>query len=72
MNIEVVYALPETQKIIELVLAEESTVQDAVKLSGLSDIYPGIEPGTTPVGIFGERVQYNTCLLYTSPSPRDS
>lgn len=54
--------MPETQKIVELVLAEDSTVEDAVRLSGLCDIFTGIEVGTTPVGIFGERVQYNTVL----------
>ena len=62
MKIEVVYALPATQKIVELSLDEGSTVQEAVEKSGLCEIYATIETGITPVGIYGERAQYNTVL----------
>ena len=50
MNVEVVYATPDAQTIVEIELAEHATVSDALNASGL----------------------YKHCLLYTSPSPRDS
>ncbi len=62
MRIEVVYATQSAQKIIELSLDQDSTVQDAVRKSGLCEIYADIELGVTPVGIYAERVQYDTVL----------
>lgn len=62
MKVEVVYATQATQKIVELLLDEDSTVRDAVRKSGLCEIYSDIEVGITPVGIYAERVQYDTVL----------
>lgn len=62
MRVEIVYATQSAQKIIELLLDEDSTVQDAVRESGLCEIYTEIEVGVTPVGIYSERVQYDTVL----------
>ena len=62
MIVEVVFATPESQKIIELTLADNSTVHDAVVQSALVDLYPEIEIGKTPVGIYGEKVSYDTVL----------
>ncbi len=61
IKVEVVYATVAEQKIVPLVLADQSTVQDAVLASGFQD-YPDIEVGVTPVGIYAERVQYDTVL----------
>ncbi len=61
IQVEVVYATVEEQKIVQLVLADRSTVQDAVVASGFPD-HPDIEVGVTPVGIYAERVQYDTVL----------
>ena len=60
MNVEVVYATPDAQTIVEIELAEHATVSDALNASGLYKQYPSIEAGVTPVGIYGERVHYNT------------
>lgn len=62
MKIEVVFAKPHEQKIIELELVDGSTVEDAVRASGLCAKYPEIKIGETPVGIYAERVQYETVL----------
>ncbi len=62
MKVEVVYATPEEQKVVELVLDAQSTVGDAISASGLYERYPSIEAGVTPVGIYGERVHYDTAL----------
>lgn len=62
INVEVVYALPSEQKVVQLSLAEKSTVSDAITASGLYARYAEIEPGKTPVGIYAERVTYDTLL----------
>ena len=62
MKVEVVYAMQATQEIVELLLDEESTVLDAIRKSGLYETYSEIELGITPVGIYGERVKYDTLL----------
>jgi len=62
VNVEVVYATPEEQKIITLELLENSTVHDAVVKSALQESYPEIQPGKSAVGIYGERVEYETVL----------
>jgi len=64
MKVEVVYATAKQQKVIELTLSESSTVRDAVVQSALGDSYPEIELGKTPVGIFGEKVGYDTVLQH--------
>lgn len=62
MKVEVVYAIPEEQLVIEIDLDEQATVADAINASGLYERYPVIEPGVTPVGIYGEKLHYNTVL----------
>jgi len=62
MKVEVVYATQTTQKIVELLFDEPATVRDAIGKSGLPDLFSEIEIGITPVGIYGERVQYDTVL----------
>lgn len=62
MKVEVVYATEGEQKIISLELLDNFTVRHAVVSSGLSEQYPEIEIGKTPVGIYGERVKYDTVL----------
>ncbi len=62
MNVEVVYAIPEEQTVVELVLEPQATVGDAIIASGLYERYPSIQPGVTPVGIYGEKVHYDTVL----------
>jgi len=62
MKIEVVYATPTEQKIVVLELDSNATVLDAVKQSGLAEQFSDIEVGVTPVGIYGDRVQYDMVL----------
>ena len=62
MNVEVVFAMPEEQTVVAVVLDAQATVSDAIIASGLYDRYPSIEAGVTPVGIYGEKVYYDTVL----------
>lgn len=55
MRIEVAYALPDRQELIELDLDAGATVADAVRASGLAERYPEIDPGKGPFGVFARR-----------------
>lgn len=55
MRIEVAYALPDRQELIELELEAGATVADAVRASGLVERYPGIDPERGPFGVFARR-----------------
>jgi putative ubiquitin-RnfH superfamily antitoxin RatB of RatAB toxin-antitoxin module len=48
-----VYALPGRQALRELILAEGSTVADAVRASGLLEEFPEIDLSLNRVGIYG-------------------
>ncbi len=62
MQVEVIYALAHEQLIVSLTLQADSTVREAVVRSGLLQRYPEIILDQSPVGIYGERVTYDSLL----------
>ena len=52
--VEVAYALPHQQKIIELQVAEGATAYDAVVASGIASHFPEIDVETAKLGVFGQ------------------
>ncbi|MGS2723681.1 RnfH family protein [Porticoccus sp. GXU_MW_L64] len=54
ITVEVAYALPQRQQIIELQVAEGTTAIEAVKASGIVAMFPEIEPDSAKMGIFGQ------------------
>ena len=60
--IEVAYALPERQVLRRLMLPDGSTVEDAIRVSGLRAEFPEIDP--TRVGIHGKPVPVTAILRY--------
>lgn len=54
IRVEVVYALPERQEIVRVVLADGSTLMQAVEASGLLAKYPEIDPARNKFGIFAK------------------
>jgi len=55
IDVEVAYALPQKQIITKVTVAAGTTVAEAIALSGIRNIFPGIE--TLPkVGIFSRKV----------------
>ncbi len=56
-SVEVVYATPETQRVIELPFTPGLTAGQAVELAGLIDDYPEINASPLVLGVFGERVE---------------
>jgi putative ubiquitin-RnfH superfamily antitoxin RatB of RatAB toxin-antitoxin module len=62
VSVEVVYALPNRQILVQLALRAGATVRDAVMLSGLPSQYPDIDLFHAKIGIFGKRVPPDTIL----------
>ncbi len=56
ITIEVVYAAVERQRLLEMTVAEGTTVRAAVLASGLNADFPELDLASCPVGIFGKQV----------------
>jgi len=54
LSIEIAYALPQKQELVQLKLPVGSTVQQAVEASGLKQKHPEIDLAKNKVGIFGK------------------
>ncbi|MFT6300209.1 MAG: putative ubiquitin-RnfH superfamily antitoxin RatB of RatAB toxin-antitoxin module [Saprospiraceae bacterium] len=54
ISVEVAYALPERQQIIELQVPVGTTAFDAVKQSGIVEKFPEIDIDNVKMGIFGK------------------
>ncbi len=59
LNTEVAYALPGKQSIIEVAIAEGSTVQEVIEASKITEQYPEIDLSTAKVGIWSKVVKLN-------------
>jgi hypothetical protein len=56
IQIEVVYALPERQVMLQLSLPPGTTAKQAVEFSEISRLFPGIDLSRNKLGIFGKLV----------------
>ncbi len=54
LSIEIAYALPQKQELVQLKLPAGSTVQQAIEASGLKQKHPEIDLAKNKVGIFGK------------------
>lgn len=57
IRVEVVYALPQNQRLIALELEEGCSALTAVQRSGLLQQFPEIDLHTAVLGIFGKRLE---------------
>jgi putative ubiquitin-RnfH superfamily antitoxin RatB of RatAB toxin-antitoxin module len=62
IEIEVVYALPEEQRLFSQQLPDGATVVEAVRLCGVLDEYPEIDLAVNKLGIFGKLAKADTVL----------
>lgn len=63
IQVEVVYALPQRQELVQVHLPEGATVRQAVEASGLLAKYPDIElDGRNKVGIFAKLAKADTVV----------
>ncbi|MBN9125619.1 MAG: RnfH family protein [Nitrosospira sp.] len=56
IEIEVVYALPEKQVMHQIRVPDGTTAQQAVRLSGILEVFPEIDLSLNKIGIFGKVV----------------
>ncbi|MDD2928692.1 MAG: RnfH family protein [Sideroxydans sp.] len=54
INIELVYALPQEQALLKFNVPAGTTLGEAVRLSGILEKYPEIDPAKAKYGIFGK------------------
>jgi uncharacterized protein len=54
INVEVVYALPDRQKLVALRVAAGTTMYDAVLQSGIAGFFPQLELDKASMGVFGK------------------
>ncbi len=57
IHVEVIYALPDRQPILNAQLAEGATVEDAIRASGVLEAFPEIDLDKNKVGIFSKLVK---------------
>lgn len=62
INIEVVYALPHEQILLQLQMPQHATVAEAIKLSGVLEKHPEIDLGKNKLGIFGKLTRTDAVL----------
>jgi len=66
INIEVVFALPSKQSIMNLVIEQGTTVEQAIEASGIKRKFPEIDLSINKVGIWNR-----TCKLTDVPKEGD-
>lgn len=62
IEIEVVYALPHTQTVINLRVPAGTTIGEAIARSGIGALHPEIDLTSAAIGIFGKRRNAHTVL----------
>lgn len=54
IRVEVAYARPDKQKILELYVTPGTTVLEAARLSGIDEHFPEVDFDSMPMGVFGK------------------
>lgn len=62
IDVEVVFALPESQSLISVSLPDGSTVADAIESAGEADRFPDMDTSALQVGIWGHIVARDHAL----------
>ncbi|MGD8679130.1 MAG: RnfH family protein [Lysobacterales bacterium] len=62
IRVEVVYATPGRQELVELRVPAGSTVADAIELSGMKERFDGLVVDESAVGIFSRKVPMDHVL----------
>ena len=62
IHVEVVYALPQKQRVFNLVVSSEMTVEEIIQQSGILTLYPEIDLSRNKVGVFSRNVKLDTTV----------
>jgi len=57
MEVEIAYARPDKQRIVTVQVPDDATMLEAVKQSGITELFPEIDLETVDMGIFGKVVK---------------
>jgi len=63
MKVEVAYATPRMQRIVELHVEQDCTARQAALLSGLDQQFEGLQLAEVPLGIFGKKATDEQVLV---------
>ncbi len=62
IHVDVVYALPQKQRVMNLVVDKSMTVEEIIKTSGLLSLYPEIDLKVNKVGVFSRNVKLDSTV----------
>lgn len=63
LHVEVVYALPQEQRVFKVVVKPDTTVEAIIRQSGILDAYPEIDLGSNKVGVFSRLVKLDATVF---------
>ena len=63
INVEVAYALPTKQTIVDIAIHENATVEEAISASNIIEQFPEIDLKATKVGIWSRVVKLRDTLI---------
>ncbi len=62
IHVDVVYALPQEQRVLNLVVDKSMTVEEIIKTSGILSLYPEIDLKKNKVGVFSRNVKLDSTV----------
>jgi uncharacterized protein len=62
IHVEVVYALPEEQRVLSLMVDSRMTVEEIIQQSGVLTLYPEIDLAKNKVGVFSRNVKLDSLV----------
>jgi putative ubiquitin-RnfH superfamily antitoxin RatB of RatAB toxin-antitoxin module len=62
IHVEVVYALPNEQRVFALVVNKEMTVKEIIEKSGVLTVYPEVDLDKNKVGVFSRNVKLDATV----------
>ena len=62
IHVEVVYALPHEQRVFNLVVNRNMTVEEIVKQSGVLALYPEIDLAKNKLGVFSRNIKLDATV----------
>ena len=68
INVEVAYALPTKQTIIDIAIKPGTTVEEAIEASNIKEQFPEIDLSATKVGIWSRVVKLRDIVSYLEVS----
>ncbi|CAH1528105.1 putative component of the Rsx system (modular protein) [Vibrio owensii] len=62
IHVEVVYALPQEQRVFNLVVNNQAAVEEIIRQSGVLELYPEIDLKKNKVGVYSRNVRLDATV----------